>query len=1315
MLLQAQTPVVFEEWSANKGVQEFFYKNVTVTDVSNNVYVAGATLNEDGNYDLLISKFDKYGNQLWSNTVAGLGNGHDMASDIKLGSGGRVYVSGTISTSSEGNNMLLLCYDTDGDEQWRYSHDYDNQEEGAVAICVDGDNNVYLTGTTYSFSNLSSDMLTIKVSNSGSLVWEQTYDHNYLLDTGVKIALSGPRAVVTGVGQTGLNTFVIVALSYMQNNGSLSGSSTSGSTSQSMEEASDLFVDEDNNVYIAGSVLNTGNGYDFKLIKLNENLNIVWVKEWDGEGLNDRAKGVKVDAGGNVYLCGTTATASNGDDMVLIKYNAAGTQKWVRTYNGQYNGNDQAEALEYHPDGYIYMAGSSYVVSNMDYLTIKYDTTGATQWHINYNSPYNKNDRATNMAIDNDGDIIVTGQCERDSVLKTYYAVKYVEKNVVPSSINEPANDIISFEKNMGQIRNHDDSSPNPNVLFYTEKISNPVFYQNDRISVLTHNYNGDTLAADTLDRFDIKIDKYNNNLKCRAFGKTEFYTNYFSNANSFPITRNNHFKFVYYEDVWTNTDLVNFIKGNGALIFQLVCAPQTNMSTFDFELEGIVGVAIDSLGMLEIHTSVQMYRLTKPIAYSISGNDTLHLQWQPYWSINTSGRPELIINPESFPYMIDFETYTPSILHECVEDYYLNNCVWSTYFGVPSNFYLETIRSVELDSENNLFILMETKKQVNSPLIFLNDLTPQYYEPVFQNLAGIIYTQLIKFNPNHEPEWLTMYYGDKDTEPKDMVAFGSSIYFTGNTKASNLYTINAHQESYGSDLTNLEDGFVVKADTWGILEWSTYIGGQGKEEIVAIDVDNDNRIFLAGKHTPIAIGDNLNQIALNGAYNHSSSFTPQSFICGFQEYNPFWLTFLGDTGAEDWVFTSFVSIEDLKIVQNRLVVVGTVSNLMAIDDNSTSGLSTPITESIYFPLGAPPSAYFENVYGEGRQTGFITEFDASTLAILWSTMIAGNSAFENALKIDGKSIVGYTYVVGLESRSSTMNFMDPNGGFSGFYQNYNAAENSGDHVSAVIVKFKDRELVWGTYYGGIFEEKIQHIFMDNDLNIFFGGYTATPDLDPTECQISQMDGGLPFCSSNNSYFVDPTYNHGLMESQLDGFIGAFNFNNELIWSTHIGSAYTMPNGIYEGVSSMAFDPLYYELYVVGGSHGSCFPTVDFPQSAAYFQDTYNGGGGDGFIAKFDFSNLLISTNINPIDNFHNDYSTYFIFPNPGKDELSVSSKENLPFNLRILDINGRVLYQSINGYQYNVRISTAHFGHGMYFVQILDAQNSQTLKWIKH
>jgi uncharacterized delta-60 repeat protein len=510
MFAQAQTPVVFEEWAESKGVQEFFYKNVTVTDVSNNVYVAGATLNQAGDYDLLITKFDKYGVHLWSDTIAGAGGGHDMAAAIAIDAEGDILVCGTISAGgSEGNNMLLVKYDTDGFEFWRYSYDNGGNDDAAVALCIDGDNDIYLTGGTYNSTSLS-DMLTIKVDRYGNLVWDETYDYNNLYDLGVKIALSGTRVIVTGGAQHNFNSFAIVALSYTQSDGSLSGSAISGGTQQTMEEVSDLFVDENDNIYIAGSSVNPGYGYDFKLIKLDEDLEEVWVKTWDGEGLNDYARGVKVAPNGDVYLCGTSATSGDGDDMVLLKYSSGGNLYWAKTYNGNYRGDDRAETLEYHPDGFIYVAGSSFVVSNMDYLTLKYNTSGDLLWEINYNSPYNKNDRATNMAIDSDGDIIVTGQCERDSVLKTYYAVKYVEYTPKIQNL-ETILGIKEFtvEKNSGQVTYSNNTISN-DIKFLNHRGVIPHCFMNDKIILNKWSASNDSTVNDSVVRVDIKFNKFN-------------------------------------------------------------------------------------------------------------------------------------------------------------------------------------------------------------------------------------------------------------------------------------------------------------------------------------------------------------------------------------------------------------------------------------------------------------------------------------------------------------------------------------------------------------------------------------------------------------------------------------------------------------------------------------------------------------------------------------------------------------------------------------------------------------------------------------
>ena len=126
----AQTRQVFEEWASSDGVQEYFYKNVTTTDAARNVYVAGATLNSNGDYDLLVSKFDQRGEMVWTDTIAGSTGGHDFATALAIDNSGNTVLCGSVSgPGSEGNNMLVVKYDHSGTELWRYSHDYNNNNE----------------------------------------------------------------------------------------------------------------------------------------------------------------------------------------------------------------------------------------------------------------------------------------------------------------------------------------------------------------------------------------------------------------------------------------------------------------------------------------------------------------------------------------------------------------------------------------------------------------------------------------------------------------------------------------------------------------------------------------------------------------------------------------------------------------------------------------------------------------------------------------------------------------------------------------------------------------------------------------------------------------------------------------------------------------------------------------------------------------------------------------------------------------------------------------------------------------------------------
>ncbi len=84
---------------------------------------------------------------------------------------------------------------------------------------------------------------------------------------------------------------------------------------------------------------------------------------------------------------------------------------WVRRYNGPGNGGDKAVALAVDDSGNVYVTGSSFdSATGYDFATIKYFPNGDTAWVRLYNGPTNKDDFATALALDATGNVYVTGR-----------------------------------------------------------------------------------------------------------------------------------------------------------------------------------------------------------------------------------------------------------------------------------------------------------------------------------------------------------------------------------------------------------------------------------------------------------------------------------------------------------------------------------------------------------------------------------------------------------------------------------------------------------------------------------------------------------------------------------------------------------------------------------------------------------------------------------------------------------------------------------------------------------------------------------------
>jgi hypothetical protein len=83
---------------------------------------------------------------------------------------------------------------------------------------------------------------------------------------------------------------------------------------------------------------------------------------------------------------------------------------WVRIYNGLGNSDDHANAMAVDNLGNVYVTGGSFGSGTYnDYATIKYYPNGDTAWVRRYNGPVDGSDYASAIAIDDSGYVYVTG------------------------------------------------------------------------------------------------------------------------------------------------------------------------------------------------------------------------------------------------------------------------------------------------------------------------------------------------------------------------------------------------------------------------------------------------------------------------------------------------------------------------------------------------------------------------------------------------------------------------------------------------------------------------------------------------------------------------------------------------------------------------------------------------------------------------------------------------------------------------------------------------------------------------------------------
>jgi hypothetical protein len=114
---------------------------------------------------------------------------------------------------------------------------------------------------------------------------------------------------------------------------------------------------------------------------------------------------------GNILILGETGANVSATDALVIKYDTSGNQHWSSTYSNPNYAQDQVADIAVDANDNIYVCGNVYVTGPnwRDFQTFKMDSSGTFQWAKHYNDSLGLDDLCRAMAIDQNGEIIVTG------------------------------------------------------------------------------------------------------------------------------------------------------------------------------------------------------------------------------------------------------------------------------------------------------------------------------------------------------------------------------------------------------------------------------------------------------------------------------------------------------------------------------------------------------------------------------------------------------------------------------------------------------------------------------------------------------------------------------------------------------------------------------------------------------------------------------------------------------------------------------------------------------------------------------------------
>jgi len=613
--------------------------------------------------------------------------------------------------------------------------------------------------------------------------------------------------------------------------------------------------------------------------------------------------------------------------------------------------------------------------------------------------------------------------------------------------VAQQKNNSIGFTENKGQILDQN-YRENNNVLFLYSgegvKIqlrkngySYEIFSSQNSPLTKTKKFQNSTedfqKASIVCNRIDIDFFAMSTACEVKAEDQINSFYNYsFNGKETFQIRS---YKKITYKNVYPQTDIEFLLSENAnqPLKYNIILRKGADINKVKLLCKGASSVTLQD-NTINFHTTLGKISEQIPSSYYIdspSENRTVEFNFDGNFISFASDYDQsktLVIDPSS-------------------------NIIWGTYFGDTS---LDVATTVGNDATGNTYLAGYTMSSANIA-------TSGAYQTT---LAGIYDIFLAKFTPSGSLTWCT-YFGGTGVE----IAYAmyvepnGSIYVAGDASSTvNIASTGAHQTIYGG---GIDDALLIKFNSSGQPQWSTYYGGAQHDIAYAITVDNNGNPIIGG-HTESANTGSC--IATPSAYATSFAFGSDAFIAKFNSNGVRqWGTYYGDNDFEEcWGINCDAS--------GNIIATGF--------SGSISGLSTPPCHQSF---------------GAGGQDAFISKFNPSGTSLIWGTYFGGTGDDQgSSVDIDA---AGTIYIGG--------NTMSPAGiATPGAYQSSPGSVDDG-----FITAFSPSGVqLWGTYFGGGDTDYINDLELDSNNNLVFCGQTLSSN------SISTTGAYQPLLHTVNSY-----------------------------------------------------------------------------------------------------------------------------------------------------------------------------------------------------